>query len=320
MKLAIEQSLAADPAAHDDYAEFSQVLDFIQATNLPEVEPPNGFRAAVMARVEAEIQVQQKPSGNGFLEALAQWFGQPRRQVTGALAGAAAVVIVIGAFMIHPRSQVQSPYSSENFGPSAPSPAPAERPVEPVILAVVTTTDMAGNSVHNIRVRVAYNSVVNAYAVNSTDQITDPSARSVDSQQLLSEARDLTPNQILQIPVTLSQTAEPGAMLNVVVTWHGVGNNARPHSEVVFSPANAGEPASPMSAAPSSGKFFDCLQAIASAYHITTIADVDGAPTGTGQTWTPGDSVTDALASVASGAGYVVMPISNDTYYLYHKH
>jgi hypothetical protein len=71
------------------------------------------------------------------------------------------------------------------------------------------------------------------------------------------------------------------------------------------------------SQAPVNGKYFDCLQTLASDYHATVIADANTIPN-TIQTWSPSDGIETALDHV-SGPGNAVKALAPDTYFIYHK-
>jgi len=313
MKLALEQHLQADPGARTDFEEFDSAMKILEGATFEEVEAPHGFRASVMERVAAAHAAREE-APQGFLAKLAHWFGQPhRKELTGAVAGLAAVAVVVTA-VLHPTTMVNQ-VNTSNFALNT------TRTLTTTIRSVGTENGADGNVYHNFQLHLPESvsgATVNAYVVTETAQILDPAVRDRDATPALATPIHLSNDKMMTIPVGLLKQAPSGSTLNMLVTWKADSPSQLSGSQVVFTPV--GPPvADAAQKTPVSGNMFDSLQAIAAAYNVTVIADSTTAPTASAAPWNAGDSVDKALSTVATSEGYTVDKLDpNGTTYLVH--
>lgn len=306
MKLALEQHLQADPGARTDFEEFDSAMKILEGATFEEVEAPHGFRASVMERVAAAHAAREE-APQGFLAKLTHWFGQPhRKELTGAVAGLAAVAVVVTA-VLHPTPQV---------GINHPGGFAITRTLTTTIRSVGTENGSDGNVYHNFQLHLPESvsgATVNAYVVTETAQILDPAVRDRDATPALATPIHLSNDKMMTIPVGLLKQAPSGSTLNMLVTWKADSPSQLSGSQVVFTPV--GPPvADAAQKTPMSGNMFDSLQAIAAAYNVTVIADSTTAPTASAAPWNAGDSVDKALSTVATSEGYAVDKLDDATY------
>jgi len=313
MKLALEQHFEADPEAKQEYDDFARVYDLLALTQVEEVEVPHGFRAGIMDRVAAEST--KRPERVGFWD-----FLRRPRQLQAAI-GVCAVVAVAVVSTVVAVDRHQGQVNTENIVP-VPAPAPITiDPSQSIVQGVSTRLDQTGAINHDFLLRLPkgmLSGTVDAYEVTSTQQIRDAEireaqAKSIATAQSITRAADLT------VSVVDSRRAAPGSTLNVVFDIQGTTTDQHPVSQdvAVFTPLNPNDSVSAGSAPPMNGKYFDSLQTLASDYHVTIVADIDGAPDG-GQAWSSTDGIETALARVV-GAGNAVKPLGSDTYFIYRK-
>lgn len=313
MRLALEQHFQTDDTARADYDNFARAMSLLENTAFEELEAPHGFRASVMERVAAAHAArEQKPQG--FMERLADWFGQPkRRELAGAVAGLAAVAVIAVA-VIHPAGQISGTNASNIF------PVAGTKTLQATIRGVSTEAGTDGNLYHNFQVHLptsVTNATVNAYVITETDQILDPAVRGRDATPALAAPVELSNDEQMKIPVGLLKQAPSGSTLNMLVEWKPDDPSQPSGSEVVFTPVNPNDTMNPQEAPPSNGNFFDSLQTIASAYHVTVIADSSHAPTASADAWTPGGDPQQALNTVAASEGYKVDVLNPGTYFVH---
>jgi len=313
MKLALDQHFETEAGARQDYDEFSQIFGFISTSTPEEVEVPHGFRASVMARVSQEAD--NRRSETGFLGALRGLFVQQRRrEAVGVLA---AALIVALAIVLKPSSNQQAS--------QYPIPAPSQNTVPtdvPTVIQGVDTQTGSNMVYHDLKVHLPQNiqtSQVDAYVISATDQILDPAVRDRDATVVIKD-QTLTNDESMVVPIGLVRPAPKGSTLNLLVEYT-VPNSSVPGSEIVFTPLNPNDGVTPSTAPPSNGNFFDSLQTISAAYHVTIIADAASAPTTAVDPWSPGSDVDTALNTVADSAGYAVKSIGSgaDTAYLLYR-
>jgi len=308
MKLALEQHLQSDPIARKDFEEFDGAMKILEAATFEELEAPHGFRASVMERVAAAHAAREE-APQGFLAKLANWFGQPhRKELTGAVAGLAAVAVVVTA-VLHPATSV-------NPSPNTAGPA-IMRTLTTTIRGVETENGTDGNVYHNFQLHLPESvsgATISAYVVTETGQILDPAVRDRDATPALATPIHLSNNEAMKIPVGLLKQAPSGSTLNMLVTWKADSPSQLSGSQVVFTPVGPQVADAAQKAPPANGNLFDSLQTIAAAYNVTIIADSTTAPTASATPWKPGDSVSDALKTVADSEGYVVDKLDSTTY------
>lgn len=314
MKLALEQHFQADPAARADYEDFARAVSLLENATFDEVEVPHGFRARIMERVSTAQTA--RTAERTWRERIADWFSQPnRRELTGAVAALGAIAIV-AATVIHPT----------NVGiKTAPGTMPG---ITDTVQDYVTTIKGVGvengpdgHVYHNFTVHLPENvqaASVSAYVITSTDQILDPSVRNRDATPALAAPAHLMNDQTMTIPVGLLKQAPAGATLDMLVQWKPDDPKSPEGSQVVFTPLDAIGPVDMTKTPPADGSFFDSLETIASAYHVTVIADSSNAPTASATAWTPGQPVEDALDSVAKPVGWRVVKLDPTTYLVTH--
>jgi len=309
MKLALEQHLQSDAAAKLDFDEFDGAMKILEAATFEELEAPHGFRASVMERVAAAHAAREE-APQGFLAKLAHWFGQPhRKELTGAVAGLAAVAVVVTA-VLHPTTMVNQ-VGTSNFAINT------TRTLTTTIRSVGTENGSDGNVYHNFQLHLPESvsgATVNAYVVTETAQILDPAVRDRDATPALAVPIHLSNDKTMTIPVGLLKQAPSGSTLNMLVTWKADSPSQLSGSQVVFTPVGPQVTDASQKAPPANGNMFDSLQAIAAAYNVTVIADSTTAPTTSAAPWKAGDSVSDALKTVADSEGYVVDKLDNTTY------
>jgi len=315
MKLALEQHFETEAGARQDYDEFSQIFSLISASTPEEVEVPHGFRASVMARVSQEADSRR--SETGFLGALRGLFVQQRRrEAVGVLA---AALIVALAIVLKPSANNQAAMPFAMPGANQPPPTVDV----PTVIQGVDTQIGSNMVYHDLNVHLPANipnSQINAYVISATDQILDPAVRDLDATVVLKDYK-LTNDESMAVPIGLVRPAPKGSTLNLLVEYTVPGSSV-PGSQIVFTPLNPNDGVTPSTAPPSNGNFFDSLQTIAAAYHVTIIADAASAPTTAVEPWSPGSDVDTALSTVADSAGYAVKSIgsgADSAYLLYRK-
>jgi len=299
MKLALEQHLQSDPAARMDFDEFDGAMKILEGTTFEELEAPHGFRASVMERVAAAHSAREQ-APQGFLAKLADWFGQPnRKELVGALGALSAVAIVVTA-VLHPPATVD-PNRQTGFA--------ITRTLTTTIRGVDTENGADGYAYHNFRIHLPANiagATVSAYRVTDTTQILDPAARDRDATPALAVPVHLTNDEGMKIPIGLLKQSPSGSTLDILVSWKPDDANQPSGSQVVFTPVGPQLTDPALKVPPVNGNLFDSLQTIAGAYNATIIVDSTTAPTAVPAPWNSGDTVDQALATVAKSEGYVV--------------
>lgn len=303
MKLALEQHFEAEPAAKQDFDEFSRVLGLLSDYTPGEVEVPHAFRAKIMERVASEGVRQSAPQRGGIAGALRNLFSMPRRREAAAVL--AFVMVVAAAVVLKPGSV--GPNQPKTSGPLIPGVPIADTPT---VIQGMGTRIVGDTAYHDLNVHLPDGiprAVVNVYA-SSTDQILDPAVRDRDATPVLKN-QELTNDESMTVPMALARPAPAGSTLVVLVEWSTPGSTVTTGSQVVFTPFNPSDGVTPSTAPPSNGNFFDSLQTIASAYHTTVIVDSTLAPTTEVQAWSPGEDVGSALQTVANSAGFNVKSV-----------
>lgn len=318
MRLALEQHLEADAEARADFGEFQRVYQLVVAHEAPEVDVPLGFRAKVLElAAQAQAQREATPMHRAALS-LTGWFsraGAQRRMTGGALA--ALAVVALASIFIH---QINT--GNVNTTGIVPSPTiQLPRMAAMTVIRGVSTQPGPDNNVyHMFHVHLppgVPKASLLAYVVTATDQITDADARARQSTPALRQAMELTNDEEMQIPVALLKAAPAGTTLNLLVQWTP-DNAAQPAgAQVVFTPV-ASAPAPAISSTDGS-TFYDALQDIAAVYGVTVIADT-AAPAVSVTDARAGDSVLQALQSVAAQVGYAVQKLDETTFQVYPAH
>jgi len=316
MKLALEQHFDADAEARADYEEFARIFAVLGDSAPVEVEIPLGFRAKVMELATAEQQ-RRASAPRSLGDAIREWFAPSgrRRLSGGVLAGAAA--LIVAGIVFGPTMHPGVTSSATIFG----TPGPVSD-ASPLMIQSVSTDDGAdGNFYHYFHIHLPHdvqNAMVNAYVITSSDQITNASTRESDAHPALSAPMQLTNDVEMQIPVALAKRPDPGATLDMLVSWTSSNDPSRSGAQVVFTPFDVTD-GGPATAPVANGNFYDTLRGIASVYHVTVIADAKTAPTVTAAGWATGDDVSTALNTVAGSVNYGVRKLNDTTYQVFEK-
>lgn len=320
MKLALEQHFESNPAAKEDYDEFTRVFDLLAMAETEEVEAPHGFRARVMEQVARE-HARQAPVAAGPFSRLLNILREPRKlQAALAIAGVAVVAAISGVMLTGHRPAAAPGSVSPVPLPTASAPVSID-PSDSIVQSV--TAGMAANGAvsQNFLLRLPkefQGGTVDAYAVTSTQQIRDTGARASQAKSIVT-AEKIAKDEDLTIPVLVYREAQAGSTLNIVFDFHLTTVDGHPFNDevAVFTPMNPSDSVSATSAPPMNGKYFDSLQTLASQYHVTIIADTAGSPD-SAEAWSAADGIETALARVV-GQGNAVKPLTADTYFVYRK-
>ena len=308
MRLALEQHFQADPAARADYDEFAAMYTLFDSRPETDVDVPRGFRAKVLELAATEQAQRQQERSRGVFGWLR---GVDRRTATtriGLTFAAAASLLVI---FLHPTG-------TGGVAPGGEIPIIGYSPsVSTVIQSVTTEQRTDGNTYHDFHVHLpstVAEAAVTASVITSLDQITDPTARTQGAVSALANPQVLTNDESLQIPIALGAVPPAGMTLNLLVQWQPT-NGGTAGAQVIFTPVGASDPAS--LTAPTDGTLYSALQAVASGYGVTVVADASSPQTQKVTMPASSSNADEALQTIAAQAGYSLQTLPNGDYQLY---
>ena len=306
LRQALEQHFDADPSARADYHQFSQVYALLEQPLGQELEAPLGFRAKILERA-AEHQGRREAQSSRASSWLG-WFTPPaHRRATGGALAALAAVVVGGILVTHPSTVEPGPESGSLGPPSFSGAAVPDSLVQSVDL-------QPGTSAHLFHLHLPATvpaATVNAYVISATEQITDP-AHLAEATPAVTGQR-LTNHQGLEIPISPVADPPAGSTLNLLAEYTPDSAAVPAGEEAVFTPFGAADPSA---AAPVSASYLDAMQAVASHYGVTVIADASSLPTQPVSADFSGSDPLVPLKAMASAAGYTVQKTADSTYYV----
>jgi len=316
MRLALEQHFERDAAAHEDYKSFSGIMQSFQTVKLTELEPPHGFRASILERVTAESSAAKQAKPFSVADTIRNWFGGAQLV---RLSSAGIAALVVGAVVF-------ASFHGQNTGGSLKgdfvSPITGPTTETSTVLGVGLKSGDDGNQYHLFRVHLPASiqeATVNAQVLSDPSQIADQAARDQQARPALKQPVDLTNDEELQIPVALLQSVPDSTTITLLVQWTPTDSSQPSGSQVVFTPANPNAQPPTIPVAPDGAmSFYNALQYISSAYHITLISDTGVTSDVMVSSWSASTSATDALDAVVN-AGFKVhaMPGVPNTYQVY---
>lgn len=315
MRLALQQYFDRNPEAQEDYNAFCLMLDSFERVTLPVLEPPHGFRAALLERLEREQTSYKKTGLSALSVTLQDWLGgSSLRKLAGAGIGALALIGVVVASVHNHAAPGQAGSLGIDEGAAAPQ-------VQSTVFGVAMKTGDDGNEYHLFRVHLpdsVPSAVVTAEVLTDNAQISDPARRSQQAEPALKQPIDLTNDEEMQIPVAVLQQPSTGSTLTMLVQWQPDDARIPAGSQVVFTPVDAQSIGSNVPVAPPTTLgYYDALQFIASTYHVTVISDSSADPHLSIMPWPETSDPAEALRLTASDSGYTLRAIDNHTYQLY---
>jgi hypothetical protein len=314
MHLALEQHFERDAEAREDYKAFHQLINTFANVEVAELEAPSGLRASILERVSLEASPTHQKQSNGFADTLRSWFAEStlRRVSSLGLAVAAVGAVTFAGFHGHGSS---GPASSGAMVPTIMTPS-----VTSTVLGVGMKSGDDGNQYHLFKIHLPPSiseATVTAQVLSDPSQIADQDARNQQARPALKQPFDLTNDEELDIPVALLQAVPADSTITVLVQWQPTDN--QPSGEqVVFTPATPDAVGATSPVGPDSAQgFYEALQYISSAYHVTVISDTSAPQDLTVNPWSATVNPLDALNSVALSGGYHVRQIDGQTYQFY---
>lgn len=316
MRLALEQHFERDAEAREDYKAFRLIVASFEKVQPLELDPPSGFRASILERVTSQQAAAAKPQSFSFADTIRDWFSgsQLRRMGSVGVATVAVAAVVFAGF--HGHNNATSTTLNGNMGLTIPT-----NSVSTTVLGVSMKSGDDGNQYHLFRVHLPASipeATVNAEVLSDPSQITDTAARTAQARPALKQAVDLTNDEELQIPVALLQAVPADATITLLVQWQPTDSQQAVGEQVVFTPANPDAAGTTVPVSPdSSESFYDALQFISSAYHVTIISDTSAPPDLMINGWSATTQPNDAVTAVAQSAGYKVRQVDTQTYQFY---
>jgi len=315
MRLALEQYFERDAEAREDYKAFSLIMQSFQTAKITELEPPHGFRASILERVTAESASAKQVKSFSFADTIRSWFGGSQLV---RLSSVGVAVLVVGAVVFagfHGHGNGTS--TNANFGED-PFIGPTSE--TSTVLGVGLKSGDDGNQYHLFRVHLPASipeANVTAEVLSDPSQITDQAARAQQARPALKQPVDLTNDEELQIPVALLQAVPDNATITLLVQWTPTDSQQPMGEQVVFTPANPNAQLTGIPVGPDSPmSYYDALQFISSAYHITLVSDTTVTSDVMVNGWSASVQPTDALDAVEA-AGFKVHEIAPLTYQIY---
>jgi hypothetical protein len=314
MRLALEQYFDRDAEASEDYKAFSSIMQSFQTVKITDLEPPHGFRASVLERVTAESSAVRQTKPISFADTIRGWFGGSQLVRLSSVGVATLVVgaVVFASFHGHNNGNSQNSDLGNPFaGPTTET---------STVLGVATKSGDDGNQYHLFRVHLPSSTpeaYVSAEVLSDPSQITDQAIREQQARPALKQPVDLTNDEELQIPVALLQSVPDSTTITLLVQWTPVDSQQSSGEQVVFTPANlnAQPPAFPV-APDSQLSYYNALQYISSAYHITLVSDTNVTSDVMVNSWSASTLPIDALNALVA-AGFKVHELGPQTYQIY---
>jgi hypothetical protein len=268
VRLNLDRHLESCAGCRAELAALSSVFELL-ATDIPEVDVPSGFRASILAKI-AEQEQQHT-----HLSLWERIFGRSPWAIAATLASAAAI-LVVGVLLL--RQPAQAPLGPQTTSAGMVSGASwsGHVPVhnQDCVLQNVVLGNSGGHTYHVFGLHLpdgVPKANLSAYVLQDSKPLVDETALTDtdDAQQVYGVTAQAGISY--QVPIAVEGSSPAGSTLAFLVRWSAVGQPTPESRELAFAPIAAAEAnPTPLSAGTT---LYDALQAIASRYQVTVIAD-----------------------------------------------
>ena len=261
----VSRHMSVCTSCREDYERFTEAMSLLDGS-VEEVEPPSGFRAAVLARVAAEAG--RAPDRVGIFEWLV--LRSAALKLAGALALAAGLVVV--AFKDAPlsRNALQGDMISNLRSKSAPIASVG------VFRKIGTLVGTGRTTYHDFTIQLPSGTMpsnVAAYVLQDGRAMSADSALDDPSSAIFAwkASQPIAGDVQVSIPIGVDATLPPGSTLALLVRSVPVDSSGEGRRDLAFVPLDTA--ARPTVAIASGADLFTTVRAASASQGVTIVID-----------------------------------------------